>query len=73
MSLKARLLAGLAAVAAVLVSAAVIVTTRTRDHLFDQVDARLVVATSTDRGSKFAPTRPGGSLHGESSSLSPSP
>lgn len=59
MSLRARLLAGLAAVALVLVSASAIVTATTRRHLLDQVDRRLIVATSNDRGSRFGPPRPG--------------
>ena len=57
MSLQARLLAGLAAVAIVLISASAIVTATTRNRLFDQVDARLTVATA-DRGTKFGSPKP---------------
>ena len=44
MSLRARLLLGVAAVAAVLVVSAVGITRATRDHLVDQVDAQLLAA-----------------------------
>ncbi len=44
MSLRARLLLGMAAIAAVLVVSALVITRSTRDHLLDQVDDQLRAA-----------------------------
>jgi two-component system OmpR family sensor kinase len=48
-SLRARLLAGFAAVAVVLVTVAVLITSATRDHLVGQVDDRLRAAAGPER------------------------
>jgi two-component system OmpR family sensor kinase len=53
MSLRTRLLAGFAAVAIVLVTVAVFITTATRDHLVGQVDDRLREAADDERGQAF--------------------
>ena len=47
LSLRTRLLAGMAVVAVVLVAVALIVTTTTSGHLVDQVDDRLEAADRT--------------------------
>ena len=49
LSLRARVLAGIALVVVALAVAAVIVTTTTRTHLIDQVDGRLATAGAPDR------------------------
>ena len=49
LSLRARVLAGMAAVAIVLLVAAVVVTATTRAHLVDQVDDRLAAAARPER------------------------
>ena len=57
LSLRARLLAGMGLVVIALVVVGLIVTTTTRNHLMDQVDARLAVAG----GPRYpAPPRPDG-------------
>jgi two-component system OmpR family sensor kinase len=53
MSLRTRLLAGVAAVAVMLVVVAALVTRTTRAHLVDQVDHRLQVAAGEDRDERF--------------------
>ena len=50
LSLRARVLAGMALVVVALVVVAVIVTATTRSHLVDQVDDRLAAAGDHDRG-----------------------
>jgi len=49
LSLRSRLLAGVAAVVVVLVAVAIAVTTLIRDHLVDQIDDSLVAATASRR------------------------
>jgi two-component system OmpR family sensor kinase len=53
MSLRTRVLAGLATVAFVLAVAAWGITTTTRDHLVDQVDDRLTASASPNRDGQF--------------------
>lgn len=53
LSLRARLLAGLAIVAVVLVAVAWTITTTTRAHLIDQVDSQLVAAVDPIRDGRF--------------------
>jgi two-component system OmpR family sensor kinase len=61
-SLRARVLAGLALVAVVMVTAAVLVTRTTEAHLVDQVDAQLVDARA--QAGRFDLGRVGGGLPG---------
>ena len=49
MSLRSRLLAGMAVVAVVLIAAAFVITSTTRAYLVDQVDSTLEAANSTLR------------------------
>ena len=58
LSLRTRLLAGMAVVAVVLVAVALLVTTTTSGHLVDQVDDRLErrPAATSGRGRPAAPT-----------------
>lgn len=53
LSLRARLLAGLAAVAVVLASVAWAITATTRTHLVEQVDDQLVAASDPDRDGRL--------------------
>ena len=53
LSLRARLLAGLAVVAIVLAAVAWVVTATTRTHLVDQIDDQLLAATDPDRDGRF--------------------
>lgn len=53
LSLRARLLAGLALVAVVLVAVAWTITTTTRSHLVDQVDDQLLAAVDPIRDGRF--------------------
>jgi two-component system, OmpR family, sensor kinase len=55
MSLRARLLAGMAFVAAVLAIVSTVITITTRDQLMDQVDARLAAFSPGGRSGGFIP------------------
>ena len=54
MSLRARLLVGMAVVGIVLVVAAVVITRSTESYLIERVDAQLVAAQSSVQGGEFA-------------------
>ena len=58
LSLRARVLAGIALVVVALAVSAVIVTTTTRAHLIDQVDSRLATAGAPDRFHDGPPREP---------------
>lgn len=60
MSLRARLLVGLAVVAVVLAGAAVLITRATESDLVDRVDAQLRAASTPVRDAGFGPPGPGG-------------
>lgn len=60
LSLRARLLAGVSLVAAVLAVVAIVLALSTRSQLIDQLDDRLIAAASNDRGDEFDRTPPGG-------------
>ena len=60
LSLRTRLLAGMAVVAVVLVAVALLVTTTTSGHLVAQVDDRLEAADRTRPGRPAAPSDDGG-------------
>ncbi len=67
LSLRARLLAGLAAVAIVLVAAAWAIAATTRSLLTDQLDDQLVAAADPARGGRLAPGQtPAGARPGAS-------
>ncbi len=57
LSLRARVLAGMGVVVLALVVAAVLVTTTMRDHLLDQIDARLAAAAGPDDSYRRHPAR----------------
>jgi two-component system OmpR family sensor kinase len=72
MSLRARLLVGMAVVGVVLVVAAVVITRTTESYLVERVDAQLAAAQPSVQGGGFEPhgggpgdggVRPGGSLN----------
>ena len=65
MSLRTRLLAGMAFVAAMLVVVAFVITTETRAQLIDQIDDRLIAGASDNRGDEFRGDRRDGDRHSE--------
>lgn len=65
MSLRTRLLAGMAFVALVLIVVAVAITTATRTQLIEQIDDRLIAGASDNRGDEFRGDRPDGDRHSE--------
>jgi two-component system OmpR family sensor kinase len=65
MSLRTRLLAGMAFVAAMLVIVAFVITTETRAQLIDQIDDRLIAGASDNRGDEFRSDRRDGDRHSE--------
>ena len=60
LSLRTRVLAGMATVAMVLTVVAVVISATTRSQLIDQIDDRLADATAGDRGAVFDRGRPEG-------------
>ncbi len=58
LSLRSRVLAGMALVTGVLIAVAVVVTATTRSQLIDQIDKRLIDAAAGDRGSEVGRSRP---------------
>ena len=60
MSLRARLLVGMAVVGVVLVVAAVVITRSTESYLVERVDAQLAAARSSVQGGGFERGGPGG-------------